>query len=89
MNEFDLFIVTRKKKKPEQKLISSSIIQHFFPREMKGHSNRYLHNNTLMNVCTQFSHFANLRLGILNSFQRPYSLCAVKYVVLCPNNAGG
>lgn len=36
-----------------------------FPREMKGHSNRYLHNNTLMNVCTQFSHFANLRLGIL------------------------
>lgn len=60
-----------------------------FPREMKGHSNRYLHNNTLMNVCTQFSHFANLRLGILNSSQRTYSLCAVKYVVLCPNNARG
>ena len=60
-----------------------------FPREMKGHSNRYLHNNTLMNVCTQFSHFANLRSGILNSSQRTYSVCAVKYVVLCPNNARG
>lgn len=89
MNLTFLYLLGKKKKKKRREVNLELYNTTLFPGEMKGHSNRYLHNNTLMNVCTQFSHFANLRLGILNSSQRTYSLCAVKYVVLCPNNARG
>lgn len=89
MNLTFLYLLGEKKRKKRREVNLELYNTTLFPGEMKGHSNRYLHNNTLMNVCTQFSHFANLRLGILNSSQRTYSLCAVKYVVLCPNNARG